>query len=36
MSHKTFDNNVVVIYKNKLALKPRKLGHVGMCILEMS
>ena len=36
MSHKTFDNNVVAIYKNKLALKLHKLAHVGMCVLEMS
>ena len=36
MSHKTFDNNVVAIYKNNLALKLHKLAHVGMCILEMS
>ena len=36
MSHKIFDNNLVAIRKNKLALKLNKLVCIGMCILELS
>ena len=36
MSHKMFDNNLVVIRKNKVALKLNKPAYIGMCILELS
>ena len=36
MSHKIFDNNLVVIRKSKVALKPSKPAYIGMCILELS
>ena len=36
MSHSIFDNNLVTIRKNKLALKLNKPADIGMCILESS
>ena len=36
MSHKIFDNNLVVIRKSKLALKLNKPAYIRMCILELS
>ena len=36
MSHKIFDNNLVVICKSKVALKLNKPAYVGMCILGLS
>ena len=36
MSHKILDNNLVVIRKSKVALKPNKPAYIGMFILEMS
>ena len=36
ISHKIFDNNLVMIRKSKLALKLNKPAYVGMCILELS
>ena len=36
MSHKIFDNNLVVIGQSKLALKFNKPPYNGMCILELS
>ena len=36
MLHKIFDNNLVVICKNKVALKLKKPAYIGMCILELS
>ena len=36
MSHKIFGNNLVVIWKSKLALKLNKPAYVGMCIFELS
>ena len=36
MSHKTFDNNLVEIYKIKIALNLNKAADIGMCILELS
>ena len=36
MSHNIFDNNLVTILKNKLALKLNKPADIGMCILELS
>ena len=35
-SHKMFDNNLVTIYKSKLALKLSKPAYIGTCILELS
>ena len=32
MSHRIFDNNLVVICKNKLALKLNKPAYIGMCV----
>ena len=32
MSGETFDNNLVAIYKSKLALKLNKPAYIGMCI----
>ena len=34
MSHKILDNNLVVIRKSKVALKPNKPAYIGMFILE--
>ena len=36
MSHKIFDNNLVAIRKNKLALNLNKPAYIGMCTLELS
>ena len=36
MSHKIFDNNLVVMRKSKLALKLNKPAYIAMCILELS
>ena len=36
MSHKMFDNNLVTIWKSKVALKLNKSAYIGMCILELS
>ena len=36
MSPKIWDNNLVRIRKNKLALKPNKPVYTGMCTLEFS
>ena len=36
MSHKIFENNLVVIRKSKLALKLGKPVSIGMCILDLS
>ena len=35
-SQKMFDNNLVKIYKSKLALKLSKPAYIGTCILELS
>ena len=34
MSHKIFDNYLVVILKNKVILKLNKPAYIGMCILN--
>ena len=36
MSHKTFDNSLVVIPKSKVELKLNKPAYIGMCILELN
>ena len=36
MSHKIFDNNLVVIQESKVSLKLNKPAYTGMCILELS
>ena len=36
MSHKIFDNELIVILKNKVALILNKPAYIGMCILELS
>ena len=36
MSHKLFDNKLVVIHKSKVALKFKKPAYIGICILELS
>ena len=36
MSHKIFENNLVVIHKSKLTLKLNKPSYIGICILELS
>ena len=36
MSHKILGNNLVVIRKSKVALKPNKPAYIGMFILELS
>ena len=36
MSHKIFDNDLVVIPKNKVTLTLNKPAYIGMCILELS
>ena len=36
MSHKIFDNNLVMIRKSKLPLKLNKPAYIGMCILDLS
>ena len=35
MSHKTFDNYLVAIHKNKVTLTLSKPVYIGMCILEL-
>ena len=36
MSHKIFDNDLVVIHKNKVILTLNKPAYIGKCILELS
>ena len=36
MSHKIFDNNIVVIHKSKLASKLNKPAYIGISILDLS
>ena len=36
MSHKMFDNDLVVISKNKVTSTLNKHAYMGMCILELS
>ena len=36
MSHKIFDNKLVMIRKNKVTLTLNKSAYTGMCILELS
>ena len=36
MSHKIFNNNLVVIRKSKIALKLYKPAYIEMCILDLS
>ena len=36
ISHKTFDNDLVAIRKNKVRLMLNKPAYIGMCILELS
>ena len=36
MSHKIFDNDLLVIHKNKVTLTLNKPAYIGMCILELS
>ena len=36
MSHKVFDNNLVMIRKSKLALRLNKSSYIGICILQLS
>ena len=36
MPHKIFDNNLVAIWKRKLALKLNKTAYIGMCVLKLS
>ena len=36
MSHKTFDNDLVAIHKNKVTLTLNKPAYIRMCILELS
>ena len=36
MSHKIFDNDLIVIPKNKVALTLNKPAYIGKCILELS
>ena len=36
MSHKTFNNDLVVIRKSKVTLTLKKPAYVGMCILDLS
>ena len=36
MSHKIFDNDLVVIRKNKVTLTFNEPAHIGMCILKLS
>ena len=36
ISHKTFDNELVMIRKNKVTLTLKKPAFIGMCILELS
>ena len=35
MSHKIFDNDLVVILKNKVTLTLNRFAYIGMCILEL-
>ena len=34
MSHKTLDNDIVAIHKNKVTLTFKKPAYIGMCILQ--
>ena len=36
ISHKTFDNDLVAVRKNKVTLTLNKPAYIGMCILELS
>ena len=36
MSHKIFDNDLVVISKSKVTLTLNKPAHIRMCTLELS
>ena len=36
MSHKIFDNNLVVMCKRKPALKRNKPAYIGMCIFQLN
>ena len=36
ISHKIFENDLVVICKNKVTLTLNKTEYIGMCILELS
>ena len=36
MSHKVFENDLVVIRENKVKLTLNKPAYIGMCILELS
>ena len=36
MSHKIFENNLVVIHKNKVPWTLNKPAYIGMCLLELS
>ena len=36
MSHKIFENDLVVILKNKVTLTLNKPAYIGMCILELN
>ena len=36
MSHKIFDNDLLVIRKSKVTLTLNKPEYIGMCILELS
>ena len=36
MSHKIFDNDLVVTHKNKVILTLNKPAYIGTCILELS
>ena len=36
MSHQIFDNDLIVIRKNKVTLMPNKPAYIGMRILELS
>ena len=33
MSHKTFENNLVAICKNKVAIRLNKSAYIGMCMI---
>ena len=36
MSHKLFDNNLVVIRKSKVTLTLNKVAYIEMCLLDLS
>ena len=36
MSHKTIDNDLVAIRKNKVTLTRNKPAYIGMCVLKLS